>query len=1036
MKTAVQGLPSLLLRIPLCSVNQPLELFDGSNRQLSANWLREFYEQPIHQQALYLASPALHEVVHRWLQTTETTLTPDIELSLAKYAIRSATRATPFGLFAGLCIAKLSDTTNVVLLASKINPFTRLDSSALVQLYEQILATPELRRQLRFSVTNSKYYTKGQYRYSEFTESGEGRNVVMSSLDADDYLDKLVDFAQVYRSFNEIEQFIAGMAQVSSAEAGEYIDTLINDKFLLSELEPTVTGIPYINRLKNWILTVNLPDEQLQWILNQPDVLKEPIRVPILQKADRWLNQHGVVSANQQSFWQTNLWFNAESACFAQPVINQIGSQLSEIFPALERTSPGWVHGFVQRFRERYQGQSVPLLQVLDNESGLGLRPAGEYLSSPAPRAEQLLTRFDPVPSLVQHAEPGSTIRRLLLERVRRSSAMECELTPADLPETGSSLTGYWSVLGTLLGSDPALVDSGQYDYLLRTIHVNSTALVGRFCQDSDELTSMVRTIHQEQSDQFADCVLAEVVHLAGARSGNVNVRPMLRSYEIPYLTPASVPDEYVINLSDLWVSVSDNNEISLFSSRLNKRVIPQLTTAHNVAHGDEIYQFLCGVAHQQNSPAYWSWKEFSKEPFLPRVRYKKLIVARAQWHVSAVILGKFDKPQNCWQWFSENYLVPRYAMILSGDNELLLDTSTPLGKEFIFNELSKRKKITLVEWLSVPERCWVRDASGQPYAHEALLFFESPANYVTSTTLTPSGKLTRMHQTGVVRQFLPGSEWLYLKLYTGPETANLLLRGPIRDLLMALSQQDRIQNWFFVRYLDPEFHLRLRIRCVCPHSRATTMMEVLAVCQQLVTDGFVGRVQIDTYEREFERYGELTIGLCEEYFRLDTQMILDFMIRQPDADEESSILFAVANAIVLAADFGFSDRECLTFFRLRQQAYHREYSINKSVKNALNQQFRDYRSQMNIWGLSIAGDLLQKRSLDTRQLIDNLKLKMQVVESTDLFPLTGSLLHMSMNRLFTSQLRLYELMVYHLTCRYYESIIARSKNVISCATT
>lgn len=1040
MKIPLRGVPSVLLRIPLNSVNQPLALFAADAQQTSANWLREFYQQPVHQQALYLASPALFEEVIQWLRTDKSDLPSDVALSIAKYALRSATRATPFGLFAGLSLTKVDERTDFVFSADKLRPFTRLDSSALVQLYEYLLTIPAWRHRLRFVVTNSMYRQKGQYRYSEFVENERERLVVMSSLDADDYLDQLVDFTQVYHSFDELVQFIAGIAQVNRDEAEEYIDTLIQDKFLLSELEPTVTGIPYINRLKSWFESVELTDEVQQWLQRQPVVIQELTDVQALQEVDNWLNQHEIVSANNQSFWQTNLWFNNQSATVARPVVNEIGTQISEVFPVLERTAPGWIDNFARRFKSRYQDRSLPLLQVLDNESGLGLRAAGDYLNSPAPRAEQLLSQLTPPPALAQPVSAVDSLRRDLLERTRRSNATESELRADDLPRSQAVPAGYWSVLGTLLGANSEAIDNGQYDFMLRMINANSTALAGRFCQDSDELASLVRTIHEEEAHQFTDCVLAEVVHLAGVRSGNVNIRPTLRSYEIPYLTPSSVSDEYVINLSDLLVSVSDSYEISLFSSRLNKRVIPRLTTAHNVAYGDEIYQFLSGVGQPQNASAHWSWKEFSTEPFLPRVRYKKLIVARAQWHISTNLLEKFDNTRNCWHWFRENYPVARHVTIQTGDNELVLDIDTPLGNRFILSELSKRKKITLAEWLSGPDQCWIRDAAGQPYANEALLFFQSPIDSVASAKITFKASQAASESTRLTRKFLPGSEWLYLKLYTGPETANQLLTGPIWALLTELSQQNRLQQWFFVRYLDPEFHMRLRIKCTDPATRDQTLLHTLKTCQRWVTDGFVDTFQMDTYDRELERYGEQTIDLCEDYFDVDTRMIVAFLTEHPDADEESVLLFAVANAIAMATDFGFSDVDCLTFFRLRQQGYHFEFSVSKEVKDTLNRQFRSYRQQMTAWQTlynpsnksdedSLTGHLLHKRTIDTQRIINNLTQKMPVDDPGSLFSLVGSLLHMSMNRLFTSQLRLYELMVYHLTCRYYESTVARSKD-------
>jgi len=1039
-----QAITSVLLRIPLGSVNQSLSLFRASSAGCPIKWLRLFYQQPIHQQALYLASPALFEEMQPWLEDERTELSPAMEVSLAKCAIRSATRATPFGLFAGLSLASLGERTECVLSTEKIDPFTRLDSAALVQLYKQFLAKPLWRRQLRYKVTNSAYRIQNQYRYSEFIETDQERQVVMSSLLTDRYLDELVGYAQVYRSFDQLTSFMASVAQVNGAEiddaeADDYIDTLIGDKFLLSDLEPTVTGKPYIEQLRDGLTNAGQSDEQSRWLHQQPGLINELMDVARLKRTDSWLKQHDIVSTDSQSFWQTNLWFKTQSATVGRPVTDRIGAQISELFCVLEQRKPDWIGPFAERFRSLYQDQAVPLLSVLDNESGLGLQTANGYLSASAPRASKLLTNLSGTrrsPSAPPTKLDG--LRRRLIERMRRTNAIACELDLSDFSTIQAKPGGCWSALGTLLGPDSATIDAGKFDFLLRSISANPTAVAGRFCPDSGELTDVVTSIHKQIDRQFPTCIFAEVAHLAGARSGNVNVRPTLSPYEIPYLTPASVDDEHTIFLNDLVVSVNQNHEISLFSGRLGKRVIPRLTTAHNPTQGDEIYQFLCGVAHEHSTIALWSWGAFNTEPVLPAVRYKNVIVARARWHISAEVLGRFKKPLDCWEWFSQTYAVVRRVTIQTGDNELLVDSHSPIGLRFIIDALTKQKKITLVEWLNEPDRCWIKDALGDPYAHEAVLFLPWT---VSPATLAKYNRVQKplSDEKRVTRKFLPGSEWLYLKLYTGPQTADTLLTGPITNLLAALSQPQRIDQWFFIRYSDPEFHLRLRVRCPDERLRGQVMMDLLTACQQWTTDGLIRSVQIDTYDREIERYGEQTIALCEYYFAADSRMIIDFLTRYPDADEEIRILFAIISTEALLTDFGFTASESLAFLRSRQAAYQLEFSADKASKDLLNQQFRDYRALLiNLEArFDVAqetaecqsmGQLLYARTADTQSIIQELKNKLLNADPTFIYSLVSSLLHMSMDRLFISQLRLYELMVYHLTCRQYESIVARSK--------
>jgi len=61
-------------------------------------------------------------------------------------------------------------------------------------------------------------------------------------------------------------------------------------------------------------------------------------------------------------------------------------------------------------------------------------------------------------------------------------------------------------------------------------------------------------------------------------------------------------------------------------------------------------------------------------------------------------------------------------------------------------------------------------------------------------------------------KTFIPGSEWVYFKLYTGTKTADMILKNEIYEYVNGLLKNDSINQWFFIRYSDPDFHLRLRL--------------------------------------------------------------------------------------------------------------------------------------------------------------------------------------------------------------------------------
>src|SRR5207248_587833 len=63
------------------------------------------------------------------------------------------------------------------------------------------------------------------------------------------------------------------------------------------------------------------------------------------------------------------------------------------------------------------------------------------------------------------------------------------------------------------------------------------------------------------------------------------------------------------------------------------------------------------------------------------------------------------------------------------------------------------------------------------------------------------------------VRRFPPGSEWLYAKLYAGNSSVDQILAGLVAGVVSGFA--GAFDLWFFLRYADPDWHLRLRFHGV-----------------------------------------------------------------------------------------------------------------------------------------------------------------------------------------------------------------------------
>jgi len=113
-----------------------------------------------------------------------------------------------------------------------------------------------------------------------------------------------------------------------------------------------------------------------------------------------------------------------------------------------------------------------------------------------------------------------------------------------------------------------------------------------------------------------------------------------------------------------------------------------------------------------------------------------------------------------------------------------------------------------------------------------------------------------------IQRIITPGDHWLYVKIYTGFKTADLLIADVIAPLANELMDNKLIGKWFFIRYTDPEFHLRVRFFLTERSNLGIALQMLNDTLQVYIQKGLVWKVQKkvefitmvkDRFTREFE---------------------------------------------------------------------------------------------------------------------------------------------------------------------------------------
>ena len=281
-------------------------------------------------------------------------------------------------------------------------------------------------------------------------------------------------------------------------------------------------------------------------------------------------------------------------------------------------------------------------------------------------------------------------------------------------------------------------------------------------------------------------------------------------------------------------------------------------------------------------------------------------------------------------------------------------------------------------------------------------------------------------------RTFIPGDRWLYVKIYTGFKTADYLLKEAIPQVANRLLANRVIGKWFFIRYSDPELHLRLRFLLTDTNQVGIPVLLLHQTLQEFIQNDLVWKVQLDTYQREVERYGAATMELSESLFFRDSQYFTQILgtLRDEEAETDRWRL-ALASVDALLNDFGFALPQKLEFISTVNDNFVREFGLLNS-RSQLSDKYRAHRKAVEAL-LEATDEKHQSiyRILDARSNMQK-PIAGQIMEHVEkgekLNALLSSYTHMMMNRWFRSKQRMHEAVVYDFLLKYYKSKKAREK--------
>ncbi|WP_411080535.1 lantibiotic dehydratase [Streptomyces sp. cmx-18-6] len=876
--------------------------------------LRRLAADPLLRQAVEVASGSLSLSLQR-LATDEGAAalgrkrTLSAARTLTRYARRAGGRPTPFGLFAGVGRAAFGPAARARLTGPG-EVSVRLDGGWLHRRVLDWLAVPEVRR--RTDVVLSDLCGRRDGRLLLHTGGREVSvrdNVLVAAVR--EAAERPVAYAAL------LDDLAARFPSVGPDRVDGLLAGLIQHGFLLTSLTPHRIDAALLGRIEAAV------DGAVPGAA-------EGLRAIRASAADheRDLPGHG------QDSWRALLaavrTLDGSAADSGQrPPVHvdlrmpadivlppAVGEEVRRYAAAIWAMTPQWttleyMRDYRDRFIERYgTASAVPLGDLVDPHRGLGLPP--EY-GAPAPAHPR-----------VGPGEDADRPRRAAIAELTQQAVLDggdIELSDADVARLAKAV-GHTPVSRPprtlelcfqILADSQEALDRGDF-LLLGSPHIGSWtagATAGRFAAVAGLTEDLAELAAGPDAGPGEEDVLVAQVDVAPSdpRSLNIVQVPPLLPYRIPVGVADDRGDPHCLDWRTLLVAAGEDG-LRLLHGPAGRPVVPVFPHMLALdAQAPPVARFLSDLAAAR--PRVWSgwdWAGLDVLPYLPRVRYGRVLTSPRRWLAGRRLMDAARSASTTvWEEGLRDWRrrgrVPDRIQVARNDQMFPIDLREPWDQGLLRAELTaKEPRFQLYEDLTA-------DGAGLGWnsGHSTEIVVPLVRAARAPEPAGPGGPAPALARSGLrvspTAVHLPGEDWLSVKVYAEQSAHEALIAEHLPVLLAEVDAD--VDRWFFLRYRDPDPHLRIRFHGDPAALRERVLPALARHVRRLAESGAVRTMVLDAYRPETDRYlGPTAQETAEGLFLADSRSaLLTLRARRAGAAAvPDDVLAAAGHAVLLDA--------------------------------------------------------------------------------------------------------------------------------------
>ncbi|MDR1567768.1 MAG: lantibiotic dehydratase [Streptococcaceae bacterium] len=835
------------------------------------NNLDELKQNSIFCEQLLIASQSLYESFKKnKFDKLSSKKKTNFIVSMASYINRSATRTTPFGLFAGVGLVdtNYSRLSNLNEEKKKFINHARIDLEWLINFVKHI--EKNYYSDLNFQLNTGLYIIGNRVFLPYNTDSKTDRisinlnrpvEIIYNNLNQADFLnfDKLIDYLQVEYPERDKEVFKA------------FLNTLVEKEFLISSLRPPLTNVDELDWViskMNDILAIEPYKNLLIEIHNDISAYKNTEIGEGIALYESILNKmKNIKEIKSKSYLQVDCEVKTNSLVLVKEDMNQLEEFVSFLIEVSKYQKNKYLDEFKLRFLEKYgEYIEVPIYELIDETLGIG---APMNYTQPQNRYTTFLGNLDEKSDLteyfmdkyIQSVKMNTSITFNFKEISSYVEPKKNKITPKNL-ELNFFVKEFENKKKFYLGPNIGASKAGK--------------TFGRFAYFSNQFLEVIKEFDHQFSASSNEEV-CELVYLPkNIRSGNVTRDFTVNNKNISLHTN-SYDKENEVKMTDILVGV-ENNRLYLRNLANNQKMLVTSNNMLNPTIADNGLRLMQEISLQDElSWSNFPWNEvYSQFSYVPQIEYKNIVIETELWKINKYVLElPNDKPSK--EQFVSRFMeiqtklqIPNMFYLQSADNRILVDITKQVYIDLIYKKYNQLGEI-IIRGVEVGEN--PKDiCEGEKPVEVVIPFFRIPKDSIETKVNTRISN--KIHDDNNISPF---ENWIFYKIYCSNDNEEEVIKF-VNYFIEELSIDITICISYFMRYSDPLPHIRLRIKAdkQFVFEIAERFNRFISPLQQ---SKLVSKYIIDTYYPENERYGgQELMPLAEQIFQIDSQVVVKLM--------------------------------------------------------------------------------------------------------------------------------------------------------------